>query len=188
MKFKYILLPAILYVFCVSQPGVSVADDTRGVLLNSQNCLFHIKAPQGWVLDTSNGAADGFEVILYPEESTYEDAREIMYVSVFPKSEFKTGTIEEIIKYYKEDTKYRIPYAEFAALKPVNTKKNKRTARVFKVNHRRTDAAGFIDESEIVVLLVLSCENKSKFESAFPAFKKLIHSYNFLGRARNVYN
>ena len=51
----------------------------------------------------------------------------------------------------------------------------------------RLDAVGFIDESKVVVILVLSAENNKEFENAYPAFVELIRSYNFLATINSIY-
>lgn len=186
MKTKLIMLYLIIYALVVAQTQIIKAENKRGVLLHGENYLFYIKAPDGWILDTSNGVSEGLEVVIYPKRASWEKTSTIMFPQIFQKLDFKTGKIEEIIKHYKDDTLDRIPYAKFSSLSSVKTR-DKSVARVLKVIHRRIDAVGFIDESEVVVLLVLSSEDNKGFNKSYSAFVELIKSYNFIASKQNIY-
>jgi len=185
MKRKLILLSLLVYSFCALQPSSLTAADNSGVLVRGKNFLFHVKAPKGWVMDTENGAAKGFEVLLYPENDKSEESKAVMHVQVILKSDFETDSIHDPIEYYKYDTRERIPYVEFASLDPVKTK-GKRSAKIVKTIYRRVDATGFVNETELVVLIVLSSLNEEEFQKAYPAYVEFIQSYKFIAALHNV--
>ena len=58
------------------------AENYRGGIVYGPKAAFNISAPEGWVLDNESGAQQGLPCVLYPEGSSWEDAKTIMYAKI----------------------------------------------------------------------------------------------------------
>jgi hypothetical protein len=63
--------------------GWGFAQDTHpGGIVYGPKAAFTISAPAGWVLDNSSGVEQGLPCVLYPKDSSWSDARTIMYAKI----------------------------------------------------------------------------------------------------------
>jgi hypothetical protein len=60
----------------------SANDTSRGGIVYGPKAAFKIDAPEGWVLDNSAGVEQGLPCVLYPNRSTWADARTIIYAKI----------------------------------------------------------------------------------------------------------
>ena len=69
----------VLLLVCAS----GFAQDTHpGGIVYGPKAAFTISAPAGWVLDNSSGVEQGLPCVLYPKDSSWSDARTIMYAKI----------------------------------------------------------------------------------------------------------
>jgi hypothetical protein len=66
-------------LFCASAFAQS---QNAGGIVYGGKAAFNITAPEGWVLDTESGAEQGLPCVLYPKDSSWSDAKTVMYAKV----------------------------------------------------------------------------------------------------------
>jgi hypothetical protein len=69
----------VLLLVCASGFG---QDTHPGGIVYGPKAAFTISAPAGWVLDNSSGVKQGLPCVLYPKDSSWSDARTIMYAKI----------------------------------------------------------------------------------------------------------
>ena len=83
--------------------GALAQDKNVGGIVYGPKAAFNISAPEGWVLDNRAGVEQGLPCVLYPEGSSWADAKTIMYAKItstgFTNAEaFATRAIKEMQK------------------------------------------------------------------------------------------
>jgi hypothetical protein len=76
---KPLLVVCLAFLIC----GQSFAQETfRGGIVYGPRAAFKIDAPAGWVLDNQAGADQGLPCVLYPKDSSWADAKTIIYAKI----------------------------------------------------------------------------------------------------------
>src|ERR1700704_3482816 len=57
-------------------------DKFVGGIVYGPKAAFNISAPAGWVLDNRVGAEQGLPCVLYPKDSSWSDAKTILYAKI----------------------------------------------------------------------------------------------------------
>jgi hypothetical protein len=154
------------------EPGVA--------MLYGHKYFFGVKAPSGWVLDNSSGAAQGLDAVFYPQGSSWDAFDPVIYPQVWQKDgSTLASVIEEDIANYRQHS----PSVEVEE-RPVVKTAIGATARLryFRGSKNKSfEAIAYFDEPNVVVMIVMSAKSKASFESAQPAFRELLESYKFVG-------
>src|SRR5437763_14310922 len=80
MKTKICIL-ALLALATLS-PCIPAQETFRGGVVYGSKAAFKIDAPGGWVLDNNSGVKQGLPCVLYPKDSSWADAKTIMYAKI----------------------------------------------------------------------------------------------------------
>src|SRR5947199_3969863 len=80
MKTKICIL-ALLALATLS-PCIPAQETFRGGVVYGPKAAFKIDAPGGWVLDNNSGVKQGLPCVLYPKDSSWADAKTIMYAKI----------------------------------------------------------------------------------------------------------
>ncbi len=170
-----ILLSLSVPVFCQNR------ERTDGTILLGRNFSFVLKEPAGWILDVETAKPRDLQAVLYAQGSSWKNAVSVMYARVIYKNEIQ-NTAERVIA---NDV------AEFLKLSkdskvsdsPALTTRDKKTAIVkafYDGANKNYESVAFIDETKVVVILVLSSRDNGEYEKSLPAFKDLVGSYAVL--------
>src|SRR6266446_9611360 len=62
--------------------SISAQENYRGGIVYGPKAAFNISAPEGWVLDNEAGAEQGLPCVLYPKDSSWADAKTIIYAKI----------------------------------------------------------------------------------------------------------
>jgi hypothetical protein len=73
---------SIVWIALLLVGARSSGQEYRGGIVYGPKAAFNIAAPEGWVLDNESGAEQGLPCVLYPEGSSWEDAKTIMYAKI----------------------------------------------------------------------------------------------------------
>lgn len=98
---KLTLISSIAWLlFCAS---AFAQNKNAGGIVYGGKAAFNITAPEGWVLDTESGAEQGLPCVLYPKDSSWSDAKTVMYAKVaggdfIDAAAFAARAIEEMKK------------------------------------------------------------------------------------------
>jgi hypothetical protein len=191
MKVRILLTIIVAFVLTLMPVPVLVRGqnnppekDLRGGLIYGADHVFALSAPTGWLLDNSSGVEQGLHAVFYPKGSSWSPSSpKVMYANTVHKERSGLPTLKDVME---DDLKgFRKHSRELETRDEPNlpTKDNKKQAlvRYFhdKVNERYDEVA-YIDESKVVVFLVLSAKSKKDYDDALPAFRQLVASYFFI--------
>ncbi|HEY0324204.1 MAG TPA: hypothetical protein VGC66_24875 [Pyrinomonadaceae bacterium] len=188
MKVKALTVGFIIALLLLANSGVvksqgSSSGQERGVgLIYGVDHVFALAAPSGWVLDNTSGVSQGLHAVFYPKGASWADSKMVMYANTVHKEKSGLKTLKAVID---DDVKNFRKYALEAEItdEPNLTTKDKKQAVVkyfYDKEHGNFEEVAFIDESKIVVVLVLSARTRKDYEEALPAFRQLVGSYYFV--------
>lgn len=184
MNLKVFALFAFLPFF-----GFANAQDDSGII-HGKNYSFTLTAPKGWVLDDKSGRSQGLQAVFYPNGSSWKDGSAVMYENVHQKSDPTKDTIKTVIDDDISDFKQASRTVKTVDADPIPTRTDTRSANKKAVvkyfiddQNGTNEAVAYVDEKDVVVMLVLSARNQQSFKASFPAFKEFVGSYFFLGTA-----
>lgn len=170
-------------VALAAQEAQKSTEDARGGIVIGKDHAFTISAPKGWVLDNASGSASGLAVVLYPEGAAGLKGPVFMYANTVSKNQDKKVTLKSVIESDIKDFKVDSPnlkVTDAASLK-THTDKNEAVVKYFSgTSADRYEAVAYIEESTVVVMLVMSARTQKEFEASLPAFKELVQSYFFI--------
>ena len=152
-------------------------------IVYGQDHSFIISAPKGWVLDNQSGQSDGLQAVFYREGQTWSGASAVLYANVALKSDEATSTLEKTIAFDVARFKEKNPTLSVKDGPRLKTQEG----HIPVVKDFGGDRFGnferiaYLDESKVVVFLVLSARTKKEFEASLKAFAELVATYNFLG-------
>jgi len=181
-----ILLCAVLTIAFVAEAQAAEGREGNTGIMYGDDHAFFINEPEGWVLDNKSGASQGLYAVFYPRDESWREAVAVMYVNTAKREASKTFSrfIEDDIARFKQDNpNIRVDKA------PTITTSDGRKAivRYFTGDQwGNSEAVAYIEEETIFVLIVLTSQTKEAFESAKPAFRKLVKSYSFWTTEVNI--
>lgn len=149
-------------------------------ILYGENYFFSLNAPEGWVLDNQSGVADGLDAVFYQEGGGWGTSTTVMYPQIWQKEGNEAAKIiEEDIANYK----VHFPDVSVMEMPPIITKQGKKALIKHFTGGARNqfETIAYFDEPKVVVMVVLQTKDKDGFDKAYPAFKALVDSYNYLG-------
>ena len=179
-----ILRAACLVLLCClgarAQEAKPDARDANAGIVYGKDHAFAIKAPDGWVLDNQSGVPNGLHAVFYPEGGSWKGSKAVMYVNGAgkPADDTLEKFVERDVAGYREHSP-GLQVADDEAL-PVDGKERVLVKRFGGDRGGAFEAVAYVEESKVVVILVLHARTQKDFEDALPAFRKLVSSYRFL--------
>ena len=171
--------------------------ETDGVVLLGQCYAFILKAPAGWVLDTTVAKSSGLAATLYPEGSSWKGGISVMYVRVIYKDKHKR-TLGDVVQSDIKEFKSRNRTTTVSSMPAVTTRDRKRALmrHFYDAQNKNEEAVAYIDELRlcssgsnrvgrygergVVVLVVLSSRTRKDYDRSLEAFRQLAGSYFFV--------
>jgi hypothetical protein len=155
-------------------------DAANAGIVYGKDHAFVIKAPDGWVLDNQSGVRQGLQAVFYPEGGSWKGSKAVMYVNGAGKS--ADDTLEKFIErdvagYREHSPGLRVSDGEAPPL----AGKERVIVKGFSGDRGGAfEAVAYVEESKVVVTLVLHARTPQDFADAMPAFRQLVSSYRFL--------
>jgi hypothetical protein len=177
---KFFILSMSLFVALNNLAAPVLAEKTlagTGLAYGRDHAYF-ITAPSGWILDTESGAGQGVFAVFYPEGSNW-DGPAVMYTNAAARDgQTPLAAINKDLKAMREHS----PNLKVTDGGTISTKDKKLAPIRFLSNdsHGNYEAAGYVTEKNIVANIILTTRDKKSFDSALPAFRKLVGSYRFV--------
>lgn len=179
---RKIFISFALLLFC----SAAFAQDDSGIIYG-KGYSFALTAPKGWVLDTTSGRQQGLQAVIYPKGSSWKTSGAVMYANVYQKTDSTKETLQAIIANDVADFKKDSPNLKVVDADAIPTradarsKDKKATVKYFTADrYGNSEAVAYIDEGNLVVMLVLNTRSQRDFEASLPAFKEFVGSYLFL--------
>ena len=146
-------------------PNIVFGFDT-GIILG-QSHLYSLTAPNGWVLDNQSGRKNNLHAVFYPVGKSWDSSTAVMYANVVVKDKNQKNVKEVIsnsLKNFKKQAQNKeVKVKDFETIKLGN--KNvviKKWLNPTSVNNNY-ELVAYIEESKVIVLLVLTSRNKKEF-------------------------
>lgn len=172
----------LLFIFLsLFSETYSQEDTSHTAIIYGNDNSFVVKAPKGWILDTKSGLSSGLTAVFYPLGSSWEKGTTVMYCNSASKKVKGNETLQQIMDFdigrfkneqgaeISEGGKVITSDSNVAIIKNFYNKKNK-----------NFEAVAYIDESNVVVFLVISSRDKDDFEKSFESFNEFVKSYYYL--------
>jgi hypothetical protein len=176
-RFKTILTGAFVGLFLFSFANVLNATGETSGLLYGQDHAIAFDTPPNWVLDNKSGVEQGLYAVFYPTGSTWANSITIMYLNTIVK---KGRTFDQVLAgdaaAFKNTTKMD------AGAFPTGDGKKAVVRYFMPTGQGNYEAVAYVNEKNIVALLVMSSRDKAHFQASLPSFQKLIGSYHFLDK------
>jgi hypothetical protein len=174
-----------LMLFCTA---VSAQDESG--IIYGKNYSFALTAPKGWVLDTTSGRQQGLQAVFYPKGSSWKNGAAVMYANVYQNTDPTKESLQTIIANDVADFKKESPNLKVVDADAIPTRTDvrsidkKATVKYFTGDRNgNSEAVAYVDEGNLVVMLVFNARSQKDFEDSLPAFKEFVGSYFFLGAA-----
>lgn len=161
-----------------AQPPVK--EEMRSGIITYEGVVFGLTPPQGWLLDAESGIGNGVPVVFYPEGSSWETAKVVMYANVTVKHDGETvdSLVRQDMARFKNDDNSVV----ISDMQPIAIGKKQAMVKSFYgKSPENYEAVAYIDEKQHVVFLVLSAKSMHMFESSLPQFSNLVSSYFYMG-------
>ena len=155
----------------------------NAVVIEGDDHLFMVAAPQGWVLDDTSGMGSRIRCVFYPKGQTWAAAPTVMYVNPMHGYGLKERTVSAMIAQNEKDFHKRAPKGKVVEAGTLQTASGK-TAKVRHFSYdggATTEAVAFVPENELVMLVVLSARDSKGFQSGLGAFRELVSTYAWVG-------
>jgi len=169
--------------------SAAYAQDDSGIIYG-KNYSFALTAPKGWVLDTNSGRQQGLQAVFYPKGSSWKNGAAVMYANVYQKNDptkesAQTVIANDVADFKKDSPSLKVVDADSMPTRTdARSKDKKATVKYFTGDRNgNSEAVAYVDEGNLVVMLVLNARSQKDFEDSLPAFKEFVGSYFFFGAA-----
>ena len=181
----------LLTIFIVSSLGHSARafqqssqkpDDLNSGIVYGKEHSFTLSAPDGWILDNSSGVSQGLHAVFFPTGSSWKDGIVVMYARVIHKDAGRNKTTGRVIKDDIATFKSASSESTVKEGSSISTSDNKKAVikYFYDAQNKNHEAVAYINESKVVVILVLSSRSREDYEKSLTAFKDLVASYYFV--------
>ena len=151
----------------------------KALVIEGDNHLFMISAPEGWVLDDTSGMGSRIRCVFYPKGQKWNTAPTVMYVNPLHGYGTKERTVSALMAEDEKSFHKNAPRGKVTDGGTIQTT-GKKTAvvRYFSYDGGPAhEAVAYVPESELVMLLVLSSKTPEGFQGALAAYRELVQSY-----------
>jgi hypothetical protein len=170
-------------------PGISrsqlklpstTATQQNAAIIYSDHGGFMVSVPKGWVLDRATGQKMGTCCVLYPQGSTWDQASSVIYPNIAEKQPGQT--LQQLMSSDLDGFKQRFPNMNVTEAKdlPAGDSQLAKVRFFYGVNQGSYELVAYVDEPQVVALLVLSSRSKQALGEALPAFREVLKSYVYM--------
>jgi len=151
----------------------------KALVIEGDNHLFMISAPEGWVLDDTAGMGSRIRCVFYPKGQKWNTAPTVMYVNPLHGYGAKARTVSALMAEDEKSFHKNSPKGKVTDGGTIQTT-GKKTAvvRYFSYDGGPAhEAVAYVPEAELVMLLVLSSKTPEGFQGALAAYHEMVQSY-----------
>ena len=173
-----VCLLALCALAAHAQDAKPDAEDKNTGLVFGKDYAFAVTAPDGWVLDTESGIQQGLHAVFYPTGSSWKESQAVMYVNAAAKPDTLDKFVEGDVANFRKGS----PRLKVSDEEPLTVEGKQRVVakRFVEDQLGNFEAVAYVEESKVVVTLVLSARTQGEFDAALPAFRRLVSSYRFV--------
>ena len=177
MKTKICIL-ALLALATLS-PCIPAQETFRGGVVYGPKAAFKIDAPGGWVLDNNSGVKQGLPCVLYPKDSSWADAKTIMYAKI-ASTEFED--VNEFVAWAIKGmkAKHGTPKEKIASGKTQDGRDYFINEYPATKTYSQWERVGYVQLPHAVAYIVLSSRDKASYSKDAPALEKVLKTLVYL--------
>jgi len=151
--------------------------------IHGKGHIFHLTAPEGWILDKKSGMRQGLYAVFYTKGETWHKGETVMYISNTSLEVAEHKTLAELIAFDLNNLKKDHKDIDILNAPDIDTKSGLRAIVKHISGHyyRNFEAIAYIDTGKKGAIIVLSSRNQTGFYNSLKAFETLVHSYEDLG-------
>jgi hypothetical protein len=157
------------------------------MVIEGDDHLFMVAAPEGWVLDDTSGMGSRIRCVFYPKGQQWSSAPTVMYVNPLHGYASKQRTMLTLIADDEKAFKKRAPRGRVTegGTLPTGTANKLAHVRYFAEDGGAPhEAVAYVPERDLIMLVVLSARNADGFQRSLPAYRELVQSYAWVGSNR----
>ncbi|HLK32425.1 MAG TPA: hypothetical protein VKT29_05005 [Terriglobales bacterium] len=161
----------------------TVAEQQSAAIIYSEHGGFMVSVPKGWVLDRATGERMGTCCVLYPQGSSWDQADSVIYPNIAEKQQGQT--LQQLMESDLAGFRQRFPKMNVVEARdlPAGDSQLAKVRFYYGVNQGSYELVAYVDEPQVVALLVLSSRSKEAMGEALPAFREVLKSYVYMDMA-----
>ncbi|HJT00585.1 MAG TPA: hypothetical protein VJ756_15955 [Terriglobales bacterium] len=158
----------------------AAASPENAAIIYSDHGGFMISVPKGWVLDRATGQKMGTCCVLYPQGSSWDQADSVIYPNIAEKQPGQT--LQQLMANDLDGFRQRFPKMNVVEARdlPAGEGAAAKVRVFYGVNQGSFELVAYVDEPQVVALLVLSSRSKEALGEALPAFREVLKSYVYM--------
>jgi len=162
-----------------ASPAPRDSTTRKALVIEGDNHLFMISAPDGWVLDDTSGMGSRIRCVFYPRGQKWNTAATVMYVNPLHGYGAKARTVSSLMAEDEQSFRKTAPRGKVTDGGTIQiTGKRTAVVRYFSYDGGPAhEAVAYVPEAELVMLLVLSSKTPAGFQGALPAYREMVQSY-----------
>lgn len=173
----------VLSVLVASSFAVAAPTAKGGEIVYGGGVSFMLHTPTGWVLDPDSGHEQGMDAVYLAKGTKFGEAKVIAYAHGMPRNgQTLAQIIDQVVAGMRE-------HAPKLTVEPVvDWTCGKKSGRLLLVAHDpagNSEALGFLDEGDAVVVIGLLANDTKARTAAMPRLRELCSSYRFLGPVKH---
>lgn len=146
-----------------------------------------IEPPKNWIADNQSGAAQGVAMVFYPKGGTWATSPSVLYLRTSDRIE---GSVQKIID---------ADIASYQDINPdvkVSDDKNLFTGdnalaivkRLKDEQSGNMELIAYMLQDQTISIITLNSRNEKEAKKAYPAFKALVNSYQFVDDDKDAFS
>lgn len=178
MRTIHVLLLLLASSLAVADPAAK-----GGEIVYGRGVSFMLHTPSGWVLDADSGHDQGMDAVYLAKGSKFGEAKVIAFAHAMSRNgQSLTQIMDQSISTMRE-------HAPKLAVDPATDWTcGKRSGRLVLVAHDpvgNSEALGFLEEGDAVVVIGILANDTKARTAAMPRLRELCSSYRFLGPVKH---
>ena len=186
MQARRVALTSLLLALLPTSAGVCQGThrpqaSSPGTILYSGSGALTITGPTGWVADQEGGRKLGVQCAFHPADSTFDKAESVLYPDIAEKNAGEP-TVQRLMAQDLEALHAQYPkgLAVDAGDLPVGHGKTAKVRYFYAEDQGFIDAFAYVDEPQMIAVLVLNSKNKKAFDSAIGLFGQFVASLHYM--------
>ena len=145
-----------------------------------KNQCYYFTAPPGWVADNQAGKDFDFPIVLYPKDSSWDNATTVIYTTSILKTKHAkkpSDIVRNVLKRFH--TELQSPNTKAVKVSSVNSNSGI-SAPIYKYTGDRngnTEYVSYFEADKTVNIFVMTSQDENDIENSKPAFIVLNKSY-----------
>jgi len=175
MKARLFICLALL-LFC---SPVSARETYPGGIVYGPKAAFNIAAPEGWVLDNTSGADQGLPCVLYPNGSSWSDARTIMYAKI-ASTQFEDVNAFVAMAIKEMQERHGKPKEKVASGKTHDGHDYFINEYPATKSYSQWERVAYVQLPRAVAYIVLSSRDEASYRKDSPALQEVLKTFVYL--------